>query len=123
MKLDDPAEFAVWAVISSGKVGEFRRWMALRKKTTELSIHQIYGQALKMREPVQLYSGIGWEEVAPLLESLPTFVEPGSEKVSETDLFPGPKTPFCAEHRLYHRGGTCPISTGDFIRRGIRSQE
>ena len=123
MKLDDPADFSIWAVISSGKVGEFRQWMASQKKSTELSVHQMYGQALKTHEPIQLYSGLGWEEVARLLEFLPAFVEPSSAKVSETDLFPGPSTPYCAEHHLYHRGSACPISAGNFIRRGIRSQE
>ena len=123
MKLDDPADFSIWAVVFPEKAGEFRRWMAAQRNCAEISVRQIFGQSLKVGDPVQICWGLGWREVAPLLKDLPAFLKPGTVKISETDLPPGINTPFCVEHQLYHRGKVCPVDADNFIKSGIRDSE
>lgn len=120
MIMNDPSEFSIWAEIERGRTGEFRRWMAAHLGLPEIEIHQIFGESLRIGLPIQLFSGIGWKEIPILLDSLPTFVKPGSAKTSETDLMPTAQVSFCPLHSLYYQGVSCPVCSDNYIASGFR---
>lgn len=117
--MENPIDFDIWCKLDADAVKAAAVWTANIHSIALLDAYKVVRDSVNQDGYVQIFVGIGWDDVPRLQQELPDFVQKGSGVVTESSYRPSACTGYCAKHLLRYASQTCPVCEGFYISRVV----